>query len=213
MTAFLNYPLPDYNSKNKEAWQNTFIKDDMGKVIQTRAKGRTSPFWTVTLIYLRSLSDPTMAFNMSVFRSSLRALQGGAQPCYFYTPLPWDWWDNAQAGIGDGSTLVFPFGGCNLMLAQLAPIVFVNGTAVPQYAIGGGSVVPIWTVAEFPGDAYNRWAITWDPSAVPAVGAQITVSFMGCRLLLGSLIQDPGEVTAPGYAQESFQVVLQGEEV
>jgi hypothetical protein len=207
MTTFLNYPLADYGSKNRQGWQNTYIKDDLGKVIQVRGMGRTSPFWTVTLSYDRPLSNPTDAFSMSVFLSALRSLQGGAVPCYFYTPSPWDWWDDTPAGVGDGGTYTFPFGGSNLALDQLLPIVMVNHVPIPQYGTDGLH----WTVAPVTDDEYNRFAVTF--ATAPASGAVVTVSFMGCRLLLGNLIADPGEVTVSDYARVQFTLQLQGEEV
>jgi hypothetical protein len=212
MAIFLNYPPADYSSKNRQGWQNTYLKDDLGKVIQVRGMGRTSPFWTVTLDYDRPVSDPTEAFNMSVFISALRSLQGGAVQCFFYTPSPWDWWDDAPAGVADGTNLTFPFGGCNLVaIDQLLPVVKLNGTPVPQYAVGG--INPVWTVAALPDDLYNRWAVVFDAGHAPALGSVVQVSFMGCRLLLGQLIADPGEQTVPGYARLQFTVQLQGEEV
>lgn len=176
MATFLNYPLADYGSKNKQGWQNVLVKDDLGKVIQVRGMGRTSPFWIVTLSYDRPISDPTSAYAMSVFLSALRALQGGAVQCYFYTPSPWDWWDDAPAGVGTGSLYTFPFGGTNLAVDQLLPVVKVNGVVAPQYTGGGLQ----WTAAPYFDDPYNRFAVTF--VTPPAAAAVVTVSFMGCRL-------------------------------
>jgi hypothetical protein len=211
MAIFLDCPPADYSSKSRQGWQNTYIKDDLGKVIQIRGMGRTSPSWTVTLDYDRSVSDPTEAFNMSVFLSALRALKGGAVQCYFYTPSPWDWWDDAQAGVADGSNLVFPFGGCNLAVDQLLPVVKVNGATVPQYVVGSSD--PVWTVVELDDDQYNRWAVMFAADYTPAAGSVVQVSFMGRRLLLGQLIADPGEQAVPDYARIQFSIQLQGEEV
>ena len=217
MTAFLNYPLADYGSKIAPHWQNTYTKDDAGKVIQVRGKGRASPFWVVNLTYVRPISDPTTAFEMAVFLDAIRSLQGGLVQCYFYTPSPWDRWTNVAAGTGDGETLVFPFGGSNLALGQMQPVVMINGVASPQLEIehegGGPPITYSWSVAPMPEDPMNRWAITFDSSVTPASGAVVTVSFMGMRLLLGNLIADPGEISSPDYARISFTLQLQGEEV
>jgi hypothetical protein len=209
MAVFFDAPLPDYGSKAAQAWQNTLIKDDTGKVIQVRGNGRTTPFWTVTLGYDRSVSEPTSAFEMSVFLSAIRALRGGSVQCYFYTPSPWDWWDDAPAGVGDGTNLLFPFG-CDFLVDLLTPVVKLDGVARPQYDVGVTD--PIWTVETLDDDAYNRWAVTFAAAYVPAAGVVVTVSFMGRRLLLGNLIQDPGAISPVDYAELQFSLLLQGEE-
>ena len=219
MTAFLDYPYADYGSKTNQGWQNTVIKDDLGKVIQVRDKGRTSPFWTVTLNYNRPVSYPVGAFNWSVFQSAVRALRGGAVPCFFYTPSPWDWWDAAPAGTGDGSRVLFPFGGCDLATDQATPVVLINGAPLPQF---NSDFFQVWAIAPIGSDPYNRWQVNFGAGGpppgpgdvfVPGVGDVVQVSFMGRRLLFGNLIADPGEISNPAYARIQWSLQLQGEEV
>jgi hypothetical protein len=211
MAIFLNCPLPDWGATIKPSWQNTPIADDMGKVIQVRGVGRTTPIWNVTISYNRALSDQVDAFNMSVFQSAIRSLRGGAVSCYFYTPSFWDWWDDAAAGVGDGTVLEFPFGGCDLAADWVVPVVKLDGVARQQYDVGVTD--PIWTVATLADDTYNRWAVTFAAGYVPAAGVVVSVCFMGRRLLLGGLSADPGEMAVNRYAGTAFSIQLQGEEV
>lgn len=194
MAALLDYPAPDYGSQVLSAWGNKPLRDDSGKIVQIRSLGRTSPLHTVKLGWTAAGVD------LGPFRAALRALKGGFVDCYFYTPSYWEWWDDAAAGVGDGVTLLYPFGGRNVQ-ASPAPVVKVTGVVQSAY----------YTIEMAPGDSLARWRVSFAAGHAPT-GA-VTVSFLGRRLLLGRLSADPGPWGVPDYGQSTLAVELQGEEV
>jgi lambda repressor-like predicted transcriptional regulator len=120
MATLFDYPLPDEDCEISEVWSNKFLKDDSGKVVQVRGI-RTTPMWNV------SLKWQTDAATLAALISGARALKGGQSDCYFYTPDYWSQWDGAVMTAGNGSTLVFPFGGRWPVIGS--DVVTVGGTA------------------------------------------------------------------------------------
>jgi hypothetical protein len=97
--------------------------------------------------------------------------------------------------------LNFPFGGTNLQNAVKAPVVKVAGV------VQGG----FYTVEAIPGDSLLRWRVAFTAGHAPAAGL-VTSSFLGRRLLLGQIVEDPGE-SGSDYSMLNLSTRLEGEEV
>ena len=169
MATLLDYPAPDYGPEATEAWGNKLIADDSGSVVQVRGLGRTAPRWTVKLGWTRA------GTAIAAFTTALRALKGGFTNCYFYTPSFWEWWDNVAAGTGDGSSILFPFGGRSTQ-ASPAPVVKLAG------AVQTGN----YAIAPAAGDSLMRDQVTfvplttWVNLGTPSAGAASIAHLVDC---------------------------------
>lgn len=193
MPSLFDYPTPDYGYDEPGRWSNVYLRDASGGVFNVRSTRATA---------LRSVRLPWLAAGVDLAQlvAGLDALKGGQVQCYFYTANLWRWWTDAPAGTGNGSELNFPFGGTDLQSATMAPVVKVAGVVQTQ-----------WYVVEvIPADSLKRWRVKFDGGHAPT-GA-VTCSFMGRRLLLGSLVADPTE-SGPDYLMLSVGALLEGEEV
>lgn len=196
MATLLDYPSPDYGCTEHEVWANKPLADDSGKIVQVRGI-RTAPYWRVPLTWTRIATD------LATFLSTLRGLKGGQSDCYFYTPSYWTWWDGAAAGTGNGTNLLFPFGGRSV-LGNPAPVVTVAGVVKSS---------AIYVIEQVPGDSLARWRVSFLQGSAPAAGAAVVVAFAGRRLLLGRITSSDIPRGVADYQQMQLSLELQGEEV
>jgi hypothetical protein len=194
MSTLLNYPAPDYGADERGSWAHGIVRAGGGEIIKVRSRRRTAPAWLVTLGWRR------MAYDLATFEASLAALRDGFYTAYFYTPSFWRRWLAVPAGVGDGSTLTFPFGGTSVASSPAA-LVYIDGV----------SQATDWSIAAKGGDSLSRYQITFGGGHAPALGAVVTVAFTGRRLLLGRLAGDVGR-NAPAWGQLAMAVGLEGEE-
>ena len=193
MTDLLDYPTPDYGYVSPPRWGNIYHRDDSGKIVQVRGT-RTHALRDVRLVW------QTEGKDLASFIESLDALRGGQVECYFYTANLWRWWSDAPAGTGNGAELNFPFGGTDLQNGVKAPVVKVAGVTQTEW----------YTVEVIPSDSLKRWRVKFTTGHAPT-GA-VTCSFMGRRLLLGRVAEDPSE-SGPDYLLLALGARLEGEEV